>query len=316
MDDNTQEVIENTEEVSNEENQTEETGTDDVGTTQEENDQENQEETGETTEDTGEEQESESKESEKVKLKIDGEEKEFTQDEVYKMAQKFAGADKAFKEASEVREQTEKIFNALKSDPVKVLNTMGINFDELATQYLYDKLNYENMSEEEKKVLDQDKKLKQLEEENKTFKQQQEELKLQQESEKYIEEYTKQINGALEKSILPVNDYTVRRVATHMSNALATNTEMTAEQAVEKVLNEYKDDISHLTSLEQEKLDKLMGEEFIKKLRQYDISRIKEKQGKVKKESNENPIRSKRKKKKLFSEFQKELHDMVENIED
>ena len=77
-------------------------------------------------------------------------------------------SDEKFRKSSMIEKQAEALLDRLKTDPVSILENpeLGINFRELAEDYLYNKIQYEQMSDEERGHHDTREELEKLRAEN------------------------------------------------------------------------------------------------------------------------------------------------------
>jgi hypothetical protein len=263
-----------------------------------------------TTEPIKEPEKKEETKEEKYLIKVNGIEKELTKEEVLRMAQKATAAEERFDEASKMREQIEQLFGALKENPVDIISKLGINFEQLAEQYLIEKLKYQQMSEVERKNLDYERKLKEHEQREETYKQQQQEAANNAETKKYTEEYTKQIVEAIEKSTLPKNDIIVQRMAGYVYNAKAKGMDMNFDEAAKLVEEDIKTELKQVYgAYKGEQLYNALGEDIVKEIRQHDLSKIKQPEGKGMKKENTLPRKAQKQKK--WSEFKEEINSII-----
>lgn len=221
----------------------------------------------------------------KMKLKVNGVEREFDEATVIRKAQLAESAEQKFQEAAKLRKQTEAFIEALRSDPMSVLTNpqLGLNFRELAEQYLAKEIGREMLTPEQREIeeLRQFKAERERQEEEarqaEMTTKQQAEFKAQQV--KYAQAYDREITDALTGSGLPRTPQTLKRVAELMHNALSKGYELDAVTAADMVRESYQSDISQLYGqLDGEKLLAVLGEDLAKKIRMYDLQRLKAKQ--------------------------------------
>lgn len=220
----------------------------------------------------------------KLKLKINGREREYDEQEVVRLAQLSAGAHEKFAEAAEMRKQAEQFFETLLKDPKSVLLHPElrdrINMRQIAEEFLGAELQKEMMSPEQREL-----------EELRAFKRQQDEAKAAQEHEQLTktqqaemqalqqraaQEYDRKISEVLSQSNLPKNAYTVKRVAELLHGALTKGYDLDVQTAVDIVRDGYVTDLQSLVGgLDGEPLVKFLGDDLVKKLRKYDLQRLK-----------------------------------------
>lgn len=193
--------------------------------------------------------------AETFKLKVDGEEIELTKEQAIARLQKSEAAELRIKEATEIKKQAGEFINFFKKNPIEALNRVGVDFDKLAEDRIYEKLQYNAMSEQERKAHDTAKALKDKETELSKYKEAEEkaakEAQARAEKER-IEKATneartvleRQFIQAMESSGLPNTKYTVTRMALYMKDALSKgHKNITPMDVVDLVKQDYADEI-------------------------------------------------------------------------
>lgn len=220
----------------------------------------------------------------KYKLKVNGAEREYSEQEVLRRAQHFESAEQKYQEAAQTRKQVEAFVEALRTDPMKVLANpdLGINFRELAETYLAKEFQKEMMSPEQIELeelrafkAEQERVRQEAEQHSAVTAQQAEFQRIQKH---YTEDYDRKIREGLDKSGLPRNPQTLKRVAELMYNAVKKGYDLDVNTAVDMVRESYQSDVSQLFGgLDGEKLLGVLGEDIAKKIRMYDLQRLKAK---------------------------------------
>lgn len=226
----------------------------------------------------------------KYKLKVNGKEmeRELTDSEIQRRLQLSYAADEKFQEAAMTKKQLETFVETLRRDPMSVLThpELGINFRELAEQYLTGEVKKELMSPEERE-LEELREYKRKQDEDRTKSEQEKQTKAQEEQLKQYKEraakfYDTKITEVLSQSDLPKTPYTVKRVAEVLYSALQKGYDLDIPTAVDIVREGYQTDISQLYgSLDGEKLVKMLGEDISKKLSKHHLAQIKQKLAKA-----------------------------------
>jgi hypothetical protein len=219
-----------------------------------------------------------------MKLKVGGREVELEEPEVIRKAQLAEGAEQKFREAAEMRKQAQQFVEALRTNPMAVLThpELGINFRELAEQYLGTELQKELMSPEQRE-LEELRSFKRQQEEAAQAQAQQQQTTAQRKAEmeavqRAQAQYDRDITEVLQKSQLPKSPYTVKRVAEVLMSALEKGYELDVPTAVDMVRERYVQDIQAMVGgLDGESLIKMLGDGVLGKLRKYDLARIKAK---------------------------------------
>lgn len=226
----------------------------------------------------------------RLKAIIDGIEQEVNPEDLIKDYQKFKSADNRFQEAAKLRKQMEEVASqlqptleaimALDKDPWAVHKLLGVNYDELATKYAYEKAlqahEAETMSPEERRIRQLEEKLSSYENEVKRRKEQEEaEMTKRQKQEQEllmtqaIQTIDTDIINAIKDTGVKASPRLVARMAEEMHNHLvATGELLSAKEALNNVRREVThyspDDL--LALLSPEALEKLASHKIQKKL--------------------------------------------------
>lgn len=220
----------------------------------------------------------------KMKLKLEGQEVELDEAEVIRRAQKASVAEKRFAEASEMRKQAFDLIQRLKSDPRGVLSDPNIGVDVLkfAEQVVWEKIQDQTLTPEQKKARAQAQELERYREQEKAWKAQQAEQQMAAVRARYVKEYDNKITKALQNSGLPKTPITVKRMTDYMLAALKNGYDADPEDIVPQLREDYsKEHREMYGSLSEEELIKLVGEETMKRIRKADLQRLKATTGKV-----------------------------------
>jgi hypothetical protein len=252
----------------------------------------------------------------RYKVKVNGEELEVTEQELIQGYQTRRAADEKFREAAMARKQAEEFINLLKKDPIKVLSHpgLGIDFRKLAEEYLYSQLEEELMDPKDREL----KKYKAMIEEQERIKAEQEQAEREAQIERlkaqYSQDYVKDITAALQDTGLPKNEFTVKRIAFYMAEALKRGYNLTARQVAPLVKEDYiKEQKALYSSLDGDLLIQLLGEDLVNKVRKYDVSKVKAKN--LPSTPREQPVGQQpkaKKEKKSYDEYMKEVYSKLD----
>jgi hypothetical protein len=215
---------------------------------------------------------------EKFKLLIDGVEEEVDKTELIKRAQKATASDKKFQEAAKIRRQSEDLIRLLKADPWRVLQhpSLGHDVRKLAEQFLYERIQEDAMTPEQKESLEAKRKVKEYEDMIQQQKVDDQNKQMATLRAKYEDSYSKDIIETLKVSGLPQTPSTVRRMAYYMHQALLKGYELKANDVVSLVRQDYETEIKELFGpLDAQTLVELLGEDTAKKIRLADLSKLK-----------------------------------------
>jgi len=216
------------------------------------------------------------------RIKVNGQDRELSPDQARRYAQLGFAADEKFQEATKLRQSAEALFRALKTDPMSVLTNpeLGIDFRKISEQFLSKELEREMMPPEQRELA-----------ELREFKAKQEEAAKAAETEKLTQaqkeaqaeqtkraaaKYNAEISEALQKSDLPRSPETLKRVAQLLYNARQKNYDLDSATAVEMVREGYQAELRSLVGkMEPEAMIKFFGDDMVKRIRQYDLARLK-----------------------------------------
>ena len=238
------------------------------------------------------------------KIKVKGEEKEISEEELRKTFEILPetaitddvanallksknleiAARQAFSEATNARKQAETFVEMLASDPMSILTDpkMPWNFEDLAIDFIAEKIRLEQMSPSERKAME-------LERENKRFKEQfekenQEKSKVQfeREVEYHQNNDAQDIVKTMESAGLPETQVVFQRFAYHMGRLInqakqeGYNYNPTAADVLPIVQAEIDETLAYLgKKADPQKLEKTLGADAMKKLRDHEISKVK-----------------------------------------
>lgn len=255
-------------------------------------------------------------EKRRYKVKIDKDELEVDEDELIRGYQLRKASDKRFQTASEKEKQIEEIIAIMRTDPRRALShpDINVNIREFAEKVLAEELEEELMDPKEKELRALRKerdaaheKLKAREEEERKAK---EEATIAQ----YTETYAKEIPAAITKFGLPVNPGVTNRVRDYMLAALDHGYEASALEVMPYVKEEYINEIKSMFSVgDAQVLADLLGEEGMKKVRTFDLSRLKNPKGMVPSEQPPEKAETKAKKVKSTDAYFEELRKKFGN---
>ena len=238
------------------------------------------------------------------KIKVKGEEKEISEEELrktFEISPETAITDdvanallksknleiaarQAFSEATNARKQAETFVEMLASDPMSILTDpkMPWSFEDLAVDFIAEKIRLEQMSPSERKAME-------LEKENKRFKEQfekenQEKSKVQfeREVEYHQNNDAQDIVKTMESAGLPETQVVFQRFAYHMGRLInqakqeGYNYNPTAADVLPIVQAEIDETLAYLgKKADPQKLEKTLGADAMKKLRDHEISKVK-----------------------------------------
>jgi hypothetical protein len=223
----------------------------------------------------------------KLKAIIDGKETEVDEEEAIRSVQKVKAAEQRFAEASKMKKQAQQFLTQLKqatTDPrimAQILKHPQINgdFRKIAEKYLFDLIQEEQLSPEQKELKQVKEQLAQHEEAKRAAKEQ--ELTKQQSElvAKHTKDYQTEIITTLDNSGLPKTEYTIARMARYMHMGLSRGVTLKAADVVDFVWKDYQRDLGAMRSLPIDRLLEMIGPEVADKIREFDLGKVRNGQG-------------------------------------
>ena len=212
------------------------------------------------------------------KLKFKNREVEVDDAKYHEYAQKGLASTETWQEAAKMKREAEQFIHRLKNDPRSVLTdpTLGVDFRKIAEEYVWEQIQEEQLSPEQKQARDMDRELKKYREQEEKAKVSEKEQKAQQLREHYSTDYDKRISQALSTSGLPKTEGTVKRMIEYMLHDVNNGFQRDASDYVEYVRQDYMRDIQELFGqTDGDTLMKFLGEDTMKKAREADLKRLK-----------------------------------------
>ena len=213
-----------------------------------------------------------------LKLKVDGAEREMPEEEVIRLAQLGQGSSQRFREAQAVKKQAEQFFHLLKTNPRAVLSdpSIGIDVRKFAEELVWEEIQEKSLTPDQKKQRDIEKELNRYKELEKEQKAKEAESREQALAHRYAEDYDQKIGAALHTAGLPKSPTTVKRMAEYMLQAVENGYDLEPSDLVERVRQDYIEDIKELFGqVDGDALLAMLGEGTAKKIRETDLKRLK-----------------------------------------
>lgn len=248
------------------------------------------------------------------KLKSNGKTREVRDEaELVRLAQLGLGASEKFEQAAQNRKKAEAIIDLFQKDPAKALKALGHDVRKLAEDYLYTEAQKQMMSPEQKEKAEIQEEIQRLKAEKEEMVKQQQEERIGKLQAKYEADIQTDIISAIDKYRLPKNPKTVARMAEYMASALENGYEITAQDIAPRVRQDLEEEHKSLFNhYDVEDLLKLLGGDQLKKIREYEINKVKAKAPVAPTQTIQTPIANKEaydeapKKKFTWEEFEKE----------
>lgn len=205
-----------------------------------------------------------------VEIVVDGEKRAMTVGELKKVKQLEAASNKRFQEASEKEKRLMSFLESKRERPEELLATLGVDPDEWAERRLERMVKLAQMDPEQRAFLEQKER---FEEDQKVW---------QAEAEQRVRhEIDRGITDAFKETGLPKTPFLVARLAAivRQSNEMAIKDPrqkpISFQDAAVMVKEWYREGIRQtLTQLPPEALSEYLGDEFLTKLRQHQLSQV------------------------------------------
>lgn len=217
-------------------------------------------------------------------LIVNGKTHKVTKDEMKRRAQLGWSATEKFESASAKEKKVQKILESAKSNPIGMLTDpeLGLTKDQIkdAFEKWYHKeyIEPEGLTEEQRIAKKNEERLKKYEEQEKTIKEQQEKEEQEKMTASQRVEMERSLIKAIEENKLPKTKFTVGRMAFYLGQAIKSGVEVPMDLIAQKVQQEKQDIIGELLHTQDiEAAIQILGEDFINKVRQYDLKRLREK---------------------------------------
>lgn len=217
----------------------------------------------------------------KLKLKVNGKELEkeidFDDDDsLREIYQKALASDEKFQKASQLEKQMELIGRMIQENPWELLKEAGYNTDELAEQYMEQRLQELEKSPEQRQIEEFQKEL----EKERKLREKYEKEKFEAEQARIQEEYARNLNDEITEGLksidLPKSPYIVKRIAEVLMVGLDRGKELTVKDVVPYVQNQIKSELRQMfEAMPEEVIEAILGDNVSKKLRNRRLSKMK-----------------------------------------
>lgn len=216
----------------------------------------------------------------KHKLVIDGKEEELDYDDVLSYAQKAKASDKKFSQAAEMRKAVENFMENLQQgqDYDRLVQIMGEQRAiEWAEKLLLKKLEYDEMTPEQKRIFELEQRTKSFEEMEKKRKAEEENHQRMAARNQAVQEIDTEIGEALQSLGRRPTPRLVARIAEQMLASLSSQDgkRMPANEAMKRVLSEYQQDhAEYFNELSVEEALKVLPKKLLDGIRKAQVEAI------------------------------------------
>ena len=218
----------------------------------------------------------------KFTYKSDGadHEEELSDEEVASKLSLARAANKRMSEAATSRKQVDAFVQALKDDPMSVLENEQImgskKFRDIAEKFLLKQIEEESLTPAERAQAERERKLTEYERREQEQKQVESAAEAKRLEEHYTAEYEKTIIESLTSSNLPKTPYTVARMAKLMQTNLKNGYDLTSAQLASMVREDYNKEIKGVVNgMSAEQMIAMFGQDVADNIRKHDLEKFK-----------------------------------------
>lgn len=220
----------------------------------------------------------------KYQLKANGKDREIeldfdNDDDVKKYLSKAIAADEKFQEAAMTRKQSEQLIEMLRTNPLAILKhpDLGIDVKALAQYVLNEELEDMAKTPEQKKLEEMEKRIKDYEDDKKRLEDEKRQSEMARIESEAFQQLDDQISSALAKTSLPRSDYTIKRIADMMIDAVnAGYTDVTVEQIMPLVEDKVNRELQQMFEIAPDEVfEKLVNKKRLDAYRKARVSKSK-----------------------------------------
>lgn len=215
----------------------------------------------------------------KLKLKVDGKEVEENLDldndeELIRHLQMSKMGQKRAQEKADLEKQVEAFFKAYQKDPFATMRELGMDPNKAIDDYINKEMENSKKSPEQIEAEKARAELQALKAEREREREESKSKELARLQEAAFQQYDTAMETALAKSSLPKTVYNVKRIADYMLVALQAGKDVTPEDVIPLVEEELNNDLQEMfASLPEDKIEKLLGNDVINKLRKRRVAK-------------------------------------------
>lgn len=255
------------------------------------------------------------KEIKKWQLKSGGKEREVTDEqELVRLAQLGLGANEKFEQAAKTRKEAEQVLELFQKNPTEALKRLGIDVRKFSEDFLYEELQNEKLTPEQKKMKEMEQELDKYKKEKEDVERRAQEERFQKLTSEYEASLQDGILKAIDQYKLPKNPRTVARIAEYMAKAIENGYSVDPLDVAPRVRADLEEEHRSLYSqYAVEDILKLIGEDKAKAIRQYEVDKVRAKapQNPTKTEQVPQPSKNEEEKPKKHLT----IREMMEEIE-
>lgn len=249
----------------------------------------------------------------KWKLKAGKQEREVnSESELVRLAQLGMGAHEKFEQAAMTRKKAEEVLEIIQKNPAEALSKLGFDVRKLAEDFLAESIQQEMLTPEQKKLKDMETQLKKYQDEKAEFDKTQREQQISTLQTQYEVDIQANIIRAIDANRLPKNPKTVARFAEYMLQGVENGVDYDPKDLAPRIRRDLEEEHRHMyRDSGVEEILKILGEDTLKKIRQYELAKVKSNNANpTKTQQVANPVKEDNKPK-----VKKNLSDFIANLQ-
>lgn len=213
----------------------------------------------------------------KWKLKAGKQEREVTSEsELVRLAQLGMGAHEKFEQAAKTRKQAEEVLDIIQKNPAEALSKLGFDVRKLAEDFLAEKIKDEMLDPKDRRTKELEAELQKYKSEKEDFEKQQREAQISTLQTQYEVDIQSKIISAIDAHKLPKNPKTVARFAEYMLQGVENGVDYDPKDLAPRIRRDLEDEHRHMyRDSGVEEILKILGEDTLKKIRQYELQKVK-----------------------------------------
>lgn len=211
-------------------------------------------------------------------IKASGRDWDLEEQDLVSYAQKGIDADSKWQEAAKIRQQNNEFLKALRENPRSVLEHPGLKVDlkKLAHEILYEDIENEMMSPEEKEYRQTKRELDRYRNQEQETRAQAEERMAQERDEQYQSSVDRDVRSSISSQRLPLTEFTYDSTIKYMQRAMqAGYRDVTPADVMPYVKRDYQRSQEQMFSMEPDQLMEMIGEKNLERLQAAYIEKIK-----------------------------------------
>ena len=211
-------------------------------------------------------------------IKASGRDWDLEEQDLVSYAQKGIDADSKWQEAAKIRQQNNDFLKALRENPRSVLEHPGLKMDlkKLAHEILYEDVENEMMSPEEKEYRQTKRELDDYKNRERETKAEAEERLAQERDQQYQTSVDRDVRSSISAQRLPLTEFTYDSTIKYMQRAMqAGYRDVTPADVMPYVKRDYQRSQEQMFSLEPDQLIDMIGEKNLERLQAAYIQKIK-----------------------------------------